>query len=474
MKRIVLALALAGASCAVLAMLSSPSAMAQRPGQEPEGLARFRAALEQDGLSYLPGSVSTTDWAGQYCFGDSPNAGYVNKAPYLMIQVPRSAGDPSQVENFKLRPDEAIVLIGPTPPPVKYFGYNTFLASRILPDDPTRARRPLVATLGDAVNNATIRTTGPSPFSTHVVMIFTPDRLTDARIRAALRRSGYPPAMVNTMVFPSSLLKLGHGPDADELTLKMRIGMAEGDPARLAAYVQCAGMTQTVYRVTPRTITSARPFPVTPLRARGNGRTELELTRTVDELREAIIAANPGLHPVEFRSKPVGYEGYDYIQQGVNPGADSRDSLFLAAGYIPEFGLTRPLTLAEDEFLVVYGANHVATGKASYASFNVYSSEEGKLSIGQVFHDQFEGTAVSYLPSGDPAVSMLYAYKVARNCAGEPNCVTLSVDDCPRLTITDDTVLGFFFRMYLEPATATGPAMQEIVYDRVIKFSPRR
>jgi hypothetical protein len=480
MKRLILAMALAGLSVAVSASpppggVGPPArgTPAQVPGKGDAALAAFRTALEQDGLSYLAGSVSTTDWAGQYCFGNRPNAGYVNKAPYLMIQVPRSADDSSQVENFKLRPDEAIVLIGPTPPPVKYFGYNTFLASRIFPDDPAEARRPLVATLGDAVNNATIRTTGPSPFGTPVVMIFTPDRVTDARIRAALRRSGYPSAMVNTMVFPSSLLKLGHGSTADELTLKMRIGMAEGDPALLEAYVKSAGATQTVYRVTPRTTKSASPFPVTPLRARGSGQTELDLMKTVDELREAIIAANPGLHTVEFRSKPVGYEGYDYIQQGVNPGADSRDNLFLAAAYIPEFGLNSRLTLADDEFLVVYGANHVATGKAAYASFNVYSSDEGKLSIGQVFHDQFEGTAGSYLPSGDPAVSMLYAYKVSRNCAGEPNCVTLSVDDCPKLAIGNDTVLGFFFRMYLEPATATGPAMHEIVYDSVIKFSPR-
>ena len=145
-------------------LLSTPCAFAQRAEQSTLLLTKFRTALEQDGLSSLAGSVSTTDWAGQYCFGDRPNAGYVNKAPYLMIQVPRSADDSSQVENFKLRPDEAIVLIGPTPPPVKYFGYNTFLASRIFPDDPAGARRPLVATLGDAVNNATIRTAGPSPF----------------------------------------------------------------------------------------------------------------------------------------------------------------------------------------------------------------------------------------------------------------------------------------------------------------------
>ena len=244
MKRMILALAIAGLSVAVSA--SPPPAgvgppargtLAQAPGTGDAALAAFRTALEQGGLSYLAGSVSTTDWAGQYCFGNRPNAGYVNKAPYLMIQVPRSADDSSQVENFKLRPDEAIVLIGPTPPPVKYFGYNTFLASRIFPDDPAGARRPLVATLGDAVNNATIRTTGPSPFGTPVVMIFTPDRVTDARIRAALRRSGYPSALVNTMVFPSSLLKLGHGATADELTLKMRIGMAEGDPALLEACI---------------------------------------------------------------------------------------------------------------------------------------------------------------------------------------------------------------------------------------------
>ena len=68
---------------------------------------------------------------------------------------------------------------------------------------------------------------------------------------------------------------------------------------------------------------------------------------------------------------------------------------------------------------------------------------------------------------------MLYAWKVSRNCGGALNCLTLKVDDCPVLSINSSTVLGFFFRMYLEPATRTGAAIQEIVYDRAIKFSPR-
>ncbi|MGE5140666.1 MAG: hypothetical protein ACM3JD_14455 [Rudaea sp.] len=87
MKRTILA------AFAIGALLSIPCAFAQKAGQDAKLLERFQAALEHDGLSYLAGSVSTTDWAGQYCFGNRPNAGYVNKAPYLMIQVPRSADD---------------------------------------------------------------------------------------------------------------------------------------------------------------------------------------------------------------------------------------------------------------------------------------------------------------------------------------------------------------------------------------------
>ena len=336
MKRTVLAV------LAIGALLSAPCALAQRARQDADLVARFQTALEQDGFSIQPGVASDTDWAGLYCDGERADAGYVNKAPYLLIQVPRSADDPSPVENFKLRPDEAIVLIGPTPPPVKYFGYYAFLATRIFPNDPEGKRNALVATLGDAINNATIKTIGPTPFDTPVVVIFTPDQGTDARIRTALQQAGYPSAMINTLVSPASMLNLGESDTADEVTFKVRIGMSEGDPEALNAYVRSARTTLTVLRVTPRTTAIANPFPVPPLRVRGTGQTEMDLMKKVDQVREAIIAAHPGLHAVDIQSKPVGYEGYDYIQQGINPGADSRDTLFLAAGYLPEFGLTEP------------------------------------------------------------------------------------------------------------------------------------
>lgn len=123
---------------------------------------------------------------------------------------------------------------------------------------------------------------------------------------------------------------------------------------------------------------------------------------------------------------------------------------------------------------MVYGANHVATGKATYMNTNVYASEKAKLTLGTLDDIKFPGTAGPYLPAGDPAANVMYAYKVSRNCENQTNCLPLSVPTgCTRLMLDKNTLLGLFTRIYLEPATKVGPALPEMLYDRVIKFSPR-
>jgi len=381
-------------------------------------------------------------------------------------------------EVLQLRPDEAIVMLGVTPPTVNYFGYHAFLWSKTYPDS---KREPMFATLGDAVNNATIRTLGTGPFDSPVAMIFTPDRKTDARIRAALLRAGYPAAIINTVVFPAPMLNLGIGDEFDELRVVMRVGKWK-DPDEGRFYMENLSSLIDVFRVSPATPTVPDPFPVPALRVRGTGKTEMDLRNKLDQLRQGIIDAHPGFYARDIPVIPNWYEGYDYIQRGVNPGADSRDAFFLSAGYLPEHGLLDKFTLADDEFLVVYGPNHVATGKATYMNVNVYASEQDgqpvELSIGQVFDGHLEGTAWRYWPGYDASADLLYAYKFSRNCAGDPNCVPLSADEYNSdgntcVTLDDDTVLGVISRMYLEPATSVGPAKPEIVYARVLKFSPR-
>jgi hypothetical protein len=187
-----------------------------------------------------PGITAILDYRADWCAGKVgiDNAMYTNKSPYLRWLVPKSVDDPTVDENFQLRPDEAIVLIGPTPPSVFYFGYHAFLFSRVYPDG---KRHQLFATLGDAVNNATVKTIGPTPFNSPVALIFTPDQGTDARVRAALEFAGYPVAMINTVVFPASMLNLGHNDTADELRVTMRIG-TQDDPA-VNSYIQNAPET---------------------------------------------------------------------------------------------------------------------------------------------------------------------------------------------------------------------------------------
>ena len=451
----------------------TPAAYSQPPGQDTRAIGAFQDALEQDGFDVNPGAVFRINLVEAWCKDKLPSwipfdhALYSNSQPYLAPAVPKSASESKILSPlFQLGRGEAIVLIGQTPPPERYFGFYAFLRTRVSADG---TRQPLWATVGDAVNNLTVRTAGPSPFSSSVAVIFTPDQGTDTRVRAALQRAGYPGAILNTVAFPSSILNLGHGDAADEFIIAVRNAMwqvqTDGD-----AYMENPPLQ--VFRVTPRTEAIANPFQPR-LRVRGTGRTEVELTHELALLRQRIIAANPTLHPKDLATQTTAYEGYDYMQRGADPWGDSRDAVFLTGGYVPEFGSTEVVTLADDEFLMVYGVNHVATGKASYHSVNMYASAEGKVPIGPVEDPAFVDSAAPYLPDDPAAAKLMYAIKFARNCGGEPYCVPLAIEDCARLTIGPDTVLGLFVRMYLEPATKVGPAMPEILYDRVMKFSPR-
>ncbi|MFZ3050312.1 MAG: hypothetical protein WA106_05890 [Methanothrix sp.] len=83
---------------------------------------------------------------------------------------------------------------------------------------------------------------------------------------------------------------------------------------------------------------------------------------------------------------------------------------------------TTTLELGDDpsEFLIVYGVNHVATGKASNSNLGIFGAklDNGVAGVDNII---FEGTAEEYLP-GNPAAKYLYVWKMARNCSGEVNC----------------------------------------------------
>jgi len=495
-------------------LLLVPCAFAQRAGQGPRALARFQTLLKQDGFDVQQGRSMSLDMWQEYCDGVTSSAKYNNKgAPYLTAVVPHLSGDTTQVAyTFQLRPDEAIVFIGVTPPPVTYFSYQPFLLNKYyaqpvpadLLDPPIQGCGgdphclDVGTSLGDTVNVATIKTIDPNPYSTPMVLIFTPDQGTDARVRSALQEAGYPPSIVNTTVFPASMLNLGIGQGYDIFMLLGRnakwLNGEAGEAAGLA-YMNSLNNAPdspvpspvSVFRVTPKAFSEAdlNPFPAPALRVRGTGKTEMDLMGKLDEIRDSVISHYTNMGYVvaaEYMSGPGGYDGYDYLQQMKRAYLDCRDTIYVGAGAdaFPN-NLDYEITLTDNDFLVIYGVNHTATGKASYMNLNAYA-KPSQLAIGSVFDTDFAHSADAYLPTGDPAASLMFAYKISWQCGDELFCLPMSSGDCASLQLDGPkhakdrkkTQLAFSTRSYLEPATKVGPAFTEVVYHRMIKFSPRQ
>jgi hypothetical protein len=484
-----------------------PCALSQQGGS----LTAFTKSLNSDGFDVRQGSTMVLDLWGLYCGGVIPNAVFNNKGvPYVAVSVPRLTGDvapPTQPFTYQLGPAEAVVMIGLTPPPVAFFSYQPYVIRKEYPQFiPSELRTPPIAgcqadpahcldvstSLGDSVNVATIHTTGPTPFSRPMVLVLTADQGTDARIRGALRAADYPPSIVNTLVLPASLLKLGIGPFSDQIALVARYAKW-ADPATGQAYLDSLKSSNSpisVFRVTPRNSPAPNPLPAPKLRIRGTGKTEMDLMGKLGELRQAIIASNPGSNVTEYIMAPRYYDGYDYLQRGARAYGDTRDALYLSAGYHADRNDGINLTLDPDrnEYLIVYGVNHSGTGKATYMNINIYASrttetlpdgstrtEDPRLALASIFDTSLAGTAGDYLHQPNPSNDLLYAYKIKWSCdPREAHCLSLSADvaDCKRrLVFGKNTQLLIATRSYLEPATKVGPAFTEILYDRVLKFS---
>jgi len=462
----------------------------------------FQAALEKDGFIVQRGQLETIPFVDWCCNKELPSF-YGNNvgAPYMTYRMPLGPGQtvPNRMHwTFRLRPDEAVVLIGRTPPPVNYFSYETFLGLRYFKNEDVRRR--VFGCLGDGANNLTIKTSSTKknrPYNSETVIVTTADKGIDGRVRKAAQKVGIPRRIINTEVIPSSLVRMGLEVEADEFVILHRLGFAlkgyenDVDPNNPTGYVN---IPQVVFRVSPAPALNPKQlnlFPAPQLRLRGTGKTEMDLMPAVEELRKAILAKHTGLKATELEtyagwgSSVLVIDGYDGVQRGVDVLGPSRDALYLS---------TRPnFTLSDsaDEFLIVYGVNHQASGKAAYSSFVVYAEDiyprgpedPYHLMLGMVYtySGEYGDSAKGYIPYNPDArlsqvADKLYAWKVARHCGqNEPFCLEVKCDNCKLLNLDSVPLPKLFvgFRAYLEKETKTGPIHTEMVYDRVIKFKDR-
>ena len=444
------------------------------------------------------------------CFGNNAGSGYLvpmippapkqNPAPATeMGQFSWPAEEPSALydasaENapanpyfspvgwtYKLRQDEAVVLVGTLPPECKYFSLINYVFSCAVKPGKTYGERsffqygsaeagayhPVFASMGEPVNMNNIRYEGGETcFGGEFVYIASGNQDTAEAIRAALIEAEYDESSINVAPFYADTLRMGLEKGADVFSILMRTSQPADEEA-FAQWLASLSETMRVYRVTPKTETSENAYAYPALTPRGTGVHEVqtlpEADKALDAIRQKLIAQYAEEYDYEELTARIAVpEGMTGYLNDENAQGDNRDTSYL---------MTDDFTLNSDEdFVVVYGVNHVATGKATYANTVLYARPmlNGIVSL---YDSMYGGSADAYLDGEDGG--SYYVMKLARTAEDEFTAAIPYSTDNPNgrfYGADNETQLFLAYRAYVEPETGVGPSYYEIVYDRAIVF----
>ena len=458
---------------------------------------RFVDRVAKAGYLMQEGAVRTVDLDYSYCLGAMWTATYPNPgSSYLFAALPQS---PVQTapnwtpNNFRLREDEAIVVIGTTPPSAVYLSLNTTMFKGTLRKDvgPPLLWVPVI----DTVNNRTIRTTGATPFSQPFVVVSTGNRRTLSEVHAMLRSAGLEAAINDEPIAPA-LFQLGLNQDAEQFAFAMRISLpaskADND-AYVAAFndnIPVSNRPIRVFRLRPavagvdqiQPVYGSDPVPVPQIRVAGTGKSELDMYPILKILRQRIIDTYSAIYnhtdveidpafqpPYSGLQRAKGYTNFP-SQDGVDDGGT--DAIYLASDNF---------SLPTGAFLVAYGAEHRATGKATYSGVTVYADPVAAVSLASVQSLDLQGSARDYI-NDQPNADMFYAWTFTRGLASGSHVtqlMTAGTQDkyCQtRFGLSqpvDLNIVRIISRAYLEPATNTRPLDTEMIIDRILLFTPK-
>ncbi len=406
------------------------------------------------------------------CYGNNPSTPYmVYKLPMPSAQKNRNLLSDSPINpknkglwvDLKFRQDEALVFIGNTPPEITYFSYRSYLAFRRRPDG---SHFRIFASLGDTINNMTIKTLGNAQdpngplFDSPTVIITSASKATNEKVKALLEQAGFSNKIFNDDIVSSNQLRLGFDEKSDSLVFINRLAFFK-DPKSHDEYM--SKPQGRVLRLTPNQEIKPEPYPVEPTRVRPTGKTlELDLLPKLGKLREAILKKYSKYKSEDLKTSIWLLEAPDAIQREIDVLGETRDTSYL---------WTNPFILPNtpNDFVIAYGVNHEATGLASYCNVSAYGLEFLN-GVDAVSNLDFAGTAQEYLPN-DPDAKYFYVMKVART--NPDNNPTTAVVPWGKKAygVELNKEVWIAFRAYLNKKTKVGPDWFEMLYDKAIKFS---
>jgi hypothetical protein len=404
---------------------------------------------------------------------------------------------------YKLRPDEAIVLIGKTPPPTCYFGFRSYIgftqnqpekeytkdttvASKaiMIGDEYTGEYHRLFNSLGDQLNNFNIWTSNTpkgiygNSFLSNTIIISTADRKINKQMRDALNVSGFSPDIMNDDNIPMGLVNMGLEKGRDTFMFVMR-AIVWQDQNMGSQYLDDLRKYFKVLRITPRRpVTNLNPWPVPALKPREKGITEFKILQNARNelayLRNEII-------------NKYGNEEYDHVELNLDLNKnmwvpDNYESTVLDFDSVGDnrdanYVKTENFQLnSDDDFVILYGVNHVQTGKVVFnnASFYGYELFNG-VAVAQISL-QFQNSAAEYFPEGYKNQKYYYVCKFTRKADDNGIVVPYSTGNPSGKAYGVDNNKDVFvaFRIYVDKDTLVGPALFDIIWDRAILFTKKQ
>lgn len=395
--------------------------------------------------------------------------------------------------DYKLRADEAIVLIGKTPPSAYNFSYKSYLGfvenklskdysdTITLGNDNTGFYHSIGASLGDQINNHNIWTDNTpygapgNPFNSSTIIITTADKGVNKQMRDALIKSGFSSGIMNDDNIPVGLTNIGLEKGKDTFSFIMRAAIWLDYDAgwdyinNLENYVK-------VLRITPKTpYPYLNPWPIPDLKMHETGTTEFQVVsyarNELNYLRNEIIKKyeNEEYDHVDLDSKLWILDGYESILQDVPVYYDNRDGLYIRTD---NFKLK-----TDDDFVILYGVDHTKTGFATFFNISFYGEEFWNGVVGANITDKLKYPATEYFPKGYKNSKYYYAVKMSRKSKEGNEVIIPYSTDNPKgsaygVDNNEDAYVGF--RIYTNPETNVAPAIFDTIWSHAILFNKKQ
>jgi hypothetical protein len=390
--------------------------------------------------------------------------------PYFGIQLPPPPGQDSLFSAplmYNVGFDEAVILIGKTPPKCKYFSYRSYLYNRYYNFPPPPERRKINASLGETTSLYRMRPDLPldSMFSRKFAIIMTADSIRALEVKATIlsATTAIAPEDIHFDILPSAdLFRCGKGKEADWTNILHRVSLFE-DTVAQNDYLNNPPLE--ILQVSRALPVDTMLWSVHPFMPRASGMTEFDLFHDMELLELGIYETyHQNYDIIWLSSTPFNLESYTAIQQGANAYGDNHDCLYVR---------TNDFLLGENDIALAYGVDHTQTGQAAYDNVNIYGSKyfDG---FGGLTNDMMAKSARQFFPDTSVA-DKFYAYCFSRHpIPGNPYVFIVPADPNGTLSgINVDDSAFLCTRLYVNSVTKIGPDPLEVIIDRFVLLRPK-